>query len=232
MRLLIVNPNTSAGVTARIRAAADAVAMPGDAFTTVAAAFGPELIVTEDDTRRAVEAVKATVCAHDANCDGVILASFGDTGAEAIRRLRPGKPVIGIASAAFAAARALGGKFGIVTFGDAVAPSLHRKAVEMGLGAALLGVASINGGDQGDPGTVQSRLDADLTALCHEMVDQGATAIVLGGGPLAGLARKIGPSVPVPVIDGTQAAVGLMRSVTDRKEHLCDATTRSSGNTS
>ncbi len=218
MRLLIVNPNTSEGVTARIREAADAVARPGDAFTTVSAAFGPELIVTEEDTSLAVEGVKAAVRAHDQACDGIILASFGDTGAPEIRRLRAGTPVIGIASAAFGAARALGGDFGIVTFGDSVAPPLTRKAEEMGLAHALVGIASVKGGDQGDPGTVQSRLRETLSAKCEELVAQGASSIVLGGGPLAGFARKIGPSIPVPLIDGTQAAVGLMRAVTDQRE--------------
>ena len=219
MRLLIVNPNTSEGVTACIRAAADAVAMPGDAFLTISAAFGPKLIVTEDDTRQAIEGVKAAISAHRGTIDGIILASFGDTGDHEVRRLRAGTPVIGIAGAAFAAARALGGSFGIVTFGESVAPPLRRKAEEMGVGDMLLGIAAIKGGDQGDPGTVQSRLHSVLNAKCQELAARGVSAIVLGGGPLAGLARKIGPSVPIPVIDGTQAAIGLMRALTDQKEH-------------
>ena len=49
MRLLIVNPNTSEGVTRRIDAAAQAVARDGDMFKTVSAEFGPELIVNEEE---------------------------------------------------------------------------------------------------------------------------------------------------------------------------------------
>lgn len=218
MRLLIVNPNTSQGVTARIAEAAQAVALPADDFTTVSAAFGPELIVTEEDARHAIKGVIATVEAHEGQVDGIILASFGDTGAEDIRRLRPGLPVIGIASAAFATVRALGGQFGIVTFGDSVAPPLLRKVEETGLLDRFLGIASIKDGDKGDPGKVQSHLQADLKELCHEMVNKGADAIVLGGGPLAGLARTLGPSIPVPVVDGTQAAIGLMRAAADEKQ--------------
>lgn len=213
MRLLIINPNTSAGVTERIKSAAEAVAMPGDQFTTKSAAFGPELIVTDADTRQAVEGVMATVDAHGGECDGIVLASFGDTGAREVRNMRPGLPVIGIASAAFMAVRALGGRFGIVTFGESVAPPLRRKVEEMSLGDRLIGIACVEGGDLGDPGTVQSRLRTELEARCHDMVALGATSIVLGGGPLAGLAGSLGPSVPVPVIDGTQAAIGLMRAV-------------------
>lgn len=213
MRLLIVNPNTSPGVTAQIAEAASAVAMPEDCFTTVSAAFGPKLIVDKRDARRAIEGVIATVEAHKEPYDGIILASFGDTGAPEIRRIRPRTPVVGIAGAAFAAVRALSGQFGIVTFGNSLAPPLRRKVEEMGLGRELLGIASISGGDQGDPGTVQARLHDELKALCFDMAERGAGAIVLGGGPLAGLARTLGPAMPVPIVDGTQAAVGIIRAV-------------------
>ena len=69
MRLLVVNPNTSEGVTRRIAEAAEAVAQPADRFVTRSAAFGPSLIVTPGDARRAVEGVLATVAAHG---DGIL----------------------------------------------------------------------------------------------------------------------------------------------------------------
>mgnify|MGYP006272877111 FL=1 len=217
MRLLIVNPNTSEGVTERIAAAAAAVAGPGDVFTTRSAAFGPPLIVTPQDAAEAVEGVLATLRAHAGAVDGIVLGSFGDTGAEEVRALRPGLPVVGLAGAAFAAARALGGPVGIVTFGARLAPSLREMAEAQGLGARLVGVAALSDGDAGDPSTVQERCADGLARLSREMAEAGAASIVLGGGPLAGLARTIGPAVPVPVIDGVQAAVGLLRSAVSER---------------
>jgi hypothetical protein len=82
MRLLIVNPNTSEGVTARIAAAADAVALPGDHFVTVSAASGPSLILTEADGLAATEGVLTAVARRAGGVDGIVLASFGDTGSE------------------------------------------------------------------------------------------------------------------------------------------------------
>ena len=215
MRLLVVNPNTSVGVTARIREAAQAVAHPGDRIVTIQAAFGPALIVTEANAAEAARGVVAAVQAHSAAYDGVVLASFGDTGAAEVRKLKPGLPVIGIAGAGFAAVRALGGPFGIVTFGTSLVPGLQAKAREYGLADALIGVEAVPEGDLGDPGTVQARVEKCIARLCSEMASRGARSVLLGGGPLAGLARRIGPDVPVPVIDGTQAAVGLMRAMTD-----------------
>jgi Asp/Glu/hydantoin racemase len=217
MRLLIVNPNTSRGVTDRIAAAAEAVALPGDRFVTRSAAFGPALIVSPADAAAAVEGVLATIRAHDGPIDGIVLGSFGDTGAEAVRALRPGLPVVGLAGAAFGAARALGGPVGIVTFGARLAPGLRAMADEHGLASRLVGISAPRDGDAGDPATVQDRCAEELARLARDMVEQGARVIVPGGGPLAGLARAIGPAVSVPVIDGVQAAVGLLRSaVTER----------------
>lgn len=213
MRLLIVNPNTSRGVTERIREAAQAVARPGDVFTTTCPADGPELIVTEADAERAARAVVETVRTHSAPCDGIILGSFGNTGAEAVRALRPDVPVIGIAHAAFATVRALGGPFGIVTFGEGLVPGLRAKAEEAGLGAALLDITYVKRPHFGDPGTVQHRYHEELADLCAQMHARGASSIVMGGGPLAGIAPKLAAGCKIPVIDGTQAAINLMRSV-------------------
>ena len=212
MRLLIVNPNTSSGVTARIREAAEAVAQPGDSITVCSAVFGQALIVTTEDTRQAAQGVLATVAAHSAPVDGIVLASFGDTGAEEVRALRPGLPVVGIAGAAFAAARALGGPFGIVTFGTGLAPALRQSAERHGHGDALLGVAALDDVDLADPGSVQARAAEGLADLARGMAARGAKSVVLGGGPLAGLAGRI--DAGIPLIDGTQAAVGLLRGAT------------------
>lgn len=214
MRLLIINPNTSVGVTKRIQDAANAVALDHDDFTTLCPSYGPELIVTDEDAEQAKHAVVDTVRAYTAPCDGIVLASFGDTGAEEVRALRKDIPVIGIASAAFCAVRALGGPFGIVTFGKGLVPGLQTTAEEAGLGDALLSVSYLPGEDFGDPATVQFRYHEELAALCAQVHGRGAASIVMGGGPLAGLAPRLSSACPVPVIDGTQAAINLMRTVT------------------
>ena len=217
MRLLVINPNTSKGVTARIREAADAVAGPEDQFTTLCPAFGPELIVTKADAEHASKAVVETVKNYDAPCDGVILASFGNTGAEAVRALRPDIPVIGIATAAFSIAGALGKPFGIVTFGPSLIPGLTEKAKEAGLGSLLIATEAVETQDFGDPGNVQTRYADELGTLCEKVQSRGARCIVMGGGPLAGMASRIAPHCPVPVIDGTQAAINMLRTVAVRR---------------
>lgn len=211
MRLLIVNPNTSAGVTARIRAAAEAVAAPGDRFTTVSAASGPALIVTEADAEAAVEGVLQAVAQHRGPIDGIILASFGDTGAQAVRRQYPHLPVIGIAEAAFNEVKRSGGPFAIVTFAPEVAGPLADKAAEHGVAHALMKVASPGIPLSSDPANVADVMLSVLCDLCRECEAEGAHSIVLGGGPLAGLASRLSDCCKCALVDGTQSAVRQLR---------------------
>ena len=189
------------------------MALPADHFTTLSPAFGPELIVTAADADRATRAVVETVKAHDAPCDGIVLASFGNTGADEVRALRPDIPVIGIASAAFSIVAALGGRFGIVTFSPSLVSGLQATAREAGLERLLIGTTALDINDFGDPGTVQDRHANEMGQLCAQMHLRGATCVVMGGGPLAGLAAKLAPSSPVPLIDGTQGAINILRTI-------------------
>lgn len=231
MRLLIINPNTSRGVTERIRDAANAVALDRDDFTTVCPAYGPDLIVTNEDAEHAKRAVLDTVQTYTAPCDGIVLASFGNTGAKEVRALRKDIPVIGIASAAFCAVRALGGPFGIVTFGKGLVPGLQSEVEKAGLGDLLTGISYVPDEDFGDPATVQFRYREKLAALCAQVHRHGASSIVMGGGPLAGLAPRLSKACPVPIIDGTQAAINLMRTVASPKDQNHASIEGNSGDT-
>ena len=212
MRLLILNPNTSKGTTARIAEAAEAVRAPGDVFWTRCPDWGPDLIVTEADTRRATEAVVATVAGFEEPCDGIVLASFGNTGAAEVQRLRPDIPVLGIATAAFAKAGSLQRPFSIVTFGRALVPGLLGQVEEAGVTDRLVGTLALDLETFGEPGTVQSRYRTELLELCQSAVRDGAECIVFGGGPLAGLAGRLASECPVPLIDGTQTAIDMIRA--------------------
>jgi Asp/Glu/hydantoin racemase len=210
--VLVINPNSSPGVTARIAAAAQAASLPGERVTTVATAGAPELIVTPEDTARAVGAVLATVAAHGGGMDGIVLASFGDTGLAEVRA-RVRVPVIGIAGAALAAAEAVGERFAMVTFGPEMVDGLHSRIAASGHAHRLTAIHAVQGAGWSDPGAIQDELIGPLRALCIAAVAPGVGSVVLGGGPLAGLAARLQPDVPVPVIDGTTAALALMRVV-------------------
>lgn len=213
MRVLVINPNSSQGVTARIAAAAQAAAGPGERVLTVAAEGAPELIVTPEDTAMAEGAVMAAVARHGEGVDGIVLASFGDTGIARVRA-QVRVPVLGIARAGLAVASAVGERFAMVTFAPQMVPALHQTIRDAGHEGRLAGMHTVEGWNWSSPGAIQDDLFEPLRALCMKAAQgPGVGSIVLGGGPLAGLAARLQPYVPVPMIDGTSAALGLLRMV-------------------
>lgn len=211
MKLLIINPNSSTSVTARIDAAAQATCQPGEEITTICATGAPELIVTPEDARTAEQAVTQTLAAWRQPVDGVVLASFGDTGLDAVRA-QTGMPVVGIAQSAYAMASVLGPRMSIVSFAPTMADALRKTALGYGHGDRLVAMHMVEGASWDDPGEIQIQLEAQLLELCQNSarVDR-VSSIVLGGGPLAGLAARLQAQVPVPVIDGTAAAIATLR---------------------
>lgn len=209
MRILVINPNTSAGVTRSIAGAARAAASPCDIVETVSAPFGPELIVTPEDAEIAGRAVVAQAERMASDFDGIVIASFGDTAIAEVRAC-VSIPVVGIARCSFLAALAFGGSFSIVSFSDAVAPSLKATVEENGFADRLASLRVLGDSRWSDPGEIGSELIEPLIALCVRTQTDGCGAIVMGGGPLAGLAPQIAPHLRVPVIDGVAAAVRML----------------------
>lgn len=213
MRLLVINPNSSSGVTRHIGAAARLAALPGDEIVVTQADGAPPLIVDERDARLAEQAVVDTVLARGNGFDGIIVASFGDTGAEALRRIVD-CPVVGIGHASLLTASALGGPFAVISFAPAVVPSMQRPVAGYGMQEWLAGIHVIDLPLPEDPGEIQSAVEKPLLERCREVSARGdCRSIVLGGGPLAGLAMRLAPSLSMPVIDATAAAVQLQRTL-------------------
>ena len=134
------------------------------------------------------------------------MAAFADPGLGGAREVMP-VPVIGLAEAAMLTACMLGRRFAIVTFSGSLAP-WYRECVEYhGLAARLAAIRSLDVPFTGID-TVQAELKDALVALCcRTAAEDDADMVILGGAPLAGLARQVAGQVPVPLIDGVEAAV-------------------------
>jgi Asp/Glu/hydantoin racemase len=107
----------------------------------------------------------------------------------------------------------LGRRFGVVCFTRALVPMYEDCLARRGLAARCAGFRA-GPGFTGDPGTVAEEREAMVAALVDEAVRlDGADVVIIAGGPLAGLARSLGPRAPVPLIDGVAAAVGLAEAL-------------------
>jgi len=65
-----------------------------------------------------------------------------------------------------------------------------------------------------DIARAKEQLRDRLIAECLAAVDEdGAEVVILGGGPLAGLAREAAPEIPVPTLDGVSCGVRLAEAL-------------------
>lgn len=212
MKLLLVNPNTSAATTAAMLAVAREAAPDGVTLEGATAAFGAPLITDEAALAVAGEAVLALLRDQTPPGDGVIVAAFGDPGlAEArtlLARPHPTVAVTGIAEAAFAEAGADGRPFAVATTTPGLADAVAHRANAYGYARSFRGVFLT----PGDPASLMADPDALLAALkaaCRVAAAAGAGAVVIGGGPLATAARALAGRLPIAIVEPVPAAVRL-----------------------
>src|SRR6478609_1990997 len=100
MRLLVVNPNTTASMTETIRRAAIKVASPLTDIVAVTSSMGPASIEGYYDEAIAVPGLLKEIAAGEASgAQAAIIACFDDTGRDAARAMA-NIPVLGICEAA------------------------------------------------------------------------------------------------------------------------------------
>lgn len=212
MELLVVNPNTTATVTALLARRLRAMA-PADAIVhAVSARFGAAYIADEASFAVAGHAVLDAWAAHrldHAAPDALLVGCFGDPGVFALREASA-RPVVGLAEAAMREAASAHGRFAIVTGGAAWKPMLARLARMLEFDGALAGIHIVA------PTGAELAADPDaakvlLAAACRQAAI-GADCVVLGGAALAGMAEALAPALDVPLIDSVDAGVRALLS--------------------
>jgi Asp/Glu/hydantoin racemase len=206
MNILVINPNISDSVTQLIGDEARRAASPGTDITMLTARFGVAYIETRFEALIGAYATAELAAEHSPGHDAVIVAAFGDPGVSGLREALE-IPVVGLTEAALASACLLGHRFSIVAISRRIT-AWYRESVEHnGLIGRLASIRSLDAPLR-DIGTVQADHAARLRELCATVVDEDrADVIILGGAPLAGLARTIAGEIPVPVVDGVSSAV-------------------------
>lgn len=206
MIVKVVNPNTSAEMTALVERSAKAVAAPGTTVQAVSPAMGPESIECHYDEALSVPGVLAEITAGEqSGVDGYVIACFGDPGLDAARELARG-PVVGTAEAAMRTAAYLGRGFTVVTTLARTRGRAWDLAERYGMHGLCRGVHACDIPVL-DLGRLPGALDRVTTACARAVEEDGADAVVLGCAGMTDWAAPIAASIGVPVVDGVQAAV-------------------------
>jgi allantoin racemase len=206
MKILLLNPNTTAAVTDLLYDAGSKVASPGTELVTATARRGVPYIATRAEAQVGGAFVLEMLAEAGSDVDAAIIACFGDPGLFGARELFA-YPVVGLAEAAMLTACMLGRRFSIVTFAGALGPWFEECVAMHGLSARCAGVRTLDGTFQ-SIADVQSEKEDMLVTLANCAVEQDeADVVILSGAPLAGLAARVRHRISVPVVEPVAAAV-------------------------
>lgn len=211
MRLLVINPNTTASMTEKIGAAARRVAGPGTKILAVNPASGPASIQGYYDEAMSLAGLLGVI-REARDFDAVIIACFDDTGLDAARCLTD-RPVIGIGEAAYHMASMISNKFSVVTTLGRSVPALEHNLHRYGLAARCVRVRSSEVAvlELEHPGSdACNRISAEIG---RAVAEDRAEAIVLGCAGMTDLAERLADEHGLPVLDGVTCAVGLAEAM-------------------
>lgn len=207
MNIVVINPNTSEGITETIVRAAWSAA-PAAHVTGVHPSRGVRSVESHTEEAWATIGVLEQVEASEASStppDAFVIACFGDTGLHAAREAAR-VPVVGMTEAALFTAVTVAHRFAIVTMPRRTIAQSDRVVEALGLThrctvrAVDIAVSELEDGS--------GHLLAAFAGEARKAIDlDGAEAIILGCAGLADLVAPLSTELGVPVIDGVAAAV-------------------------
>lgn len=205
-RIVVINPNTTASMTATIGHAARLVAAPTTEIVAVTSSMGPVSIEGYYDEAFALPGLLREMgLAEKAGARAAVIACFDDTGLDAARAMVR-MPVIGICEAALATAAFIAKRFTVVTTMERSRVPIEELAQRYGMaGRARIRAANIAVLALEDPNS--NARDKLRSEIALALAEDNAEAIVLGCAGMADLARDLSGEFGIPVIDGVGAAI-------------------------
>lgn len=205
MKILILNPNTTAAMTDQLIAVARTVALPDTELVPLTAPRGVPYIATRSESQIAGAVVLEMIAEHG-DADAVVIGAFGDPGLLAARELFD-VPIVGMAEAAMLSASLVGERFAIVAMSASFSQWYQDSVALYGMSHRSVGVVA--------PGSLSSPLQIgreELREAVREVAQsvigsRGADVVILGGAPLAGLAADLSGELAAAVVEPIAAAV-------------------------
>ena len=213
MKIRVINPNSTASMTAKIGMCAKSVAAPGTEIVAVNPSDSPPSIEGYSDGAMVVPGLLAEIRKGEAEgFDGYIIACFDDTGLDACREVASG-PVVGICEAAMHAASMITTGFSVVTTLSRSIPiieelvekyGMHRKCRRVR--ASDLPVLELEGERDKARALIREEI---LRAIAEDRCE----AVLLGCAGMADLTDWLRNETGIPVINGVVCAVKMVEAL-------------------
>jgi allantoin racemase len=214
MRILLINPNTSPGFTAKVQAIGEKYASPGTVVQALNPDTGPRSIESIYDELLSSPGTLEVALANLDNYDAFVIACYSDHPTVYALREITDKPVLGIAEASIYVACMLGYKFSVVTTNREWEPLLWDAVRHYGMAGRCASVRStgmpVLALESASPQeTYRMILEASRQAI---EVD-GAEVICLGCAGMSGLDKQLEAELHLPVVDGVVSALKLLEGL-------------------
>ena len=213
-RILIINPNTARDTAEAMEAQCREIAGPDTHVEATYIKSRPgfssyKVFSYVDLAVCTTETIKIAWQSRD-KFDGIIVAGFSDVGVDAIKEILS-IPVLGIAEASYHIASLISHRFTVLTGTTKWTPPKDDYVRALGIEAKVASFRSYSEWDENDSfETLKERL---LNVARKAMIEDGAEAVILGGGPLVGYGKLLEKELNIPVIDPTIATFKFMESM-------------------
>lgn len=213
MKILAINPNSTASMTDKIRSCARAVVCPGTEITAVNPTDSPVSIEGYYDEVMALPGlIRLARKGEEEGYDGMVVACFDDPGIAACREIASG-PVVGICEAAMHAATMIASNFSVVTTLARSVPIVEDLAVRYGMErrcrrvrAADIPVLALE--EEGSNARAKV-----LDEVMRSIREDRCEAVILGCAGMSDLTAWLTRETGVPVIEGVVAAVKMVEAL-------------------
>lgn len=213
MHIRLINPNSTASMTAQALESALRVANPDTQVTAVNPSGTPVSIEGAFDEALAVPGMLSEIRRGEAEgVDAYVIACFDDPGLHAAREIAKG-PVIGICQAAVQVAMTISRRFSVVTTLPRSVPIIEDIVQAYGAGHHCRAVRAIDLpvlGVEEEPEKAERLLVDEIE---RARTQDRAEAIILGCAGMSRLCERLTAQTGVPVIDGVTAAVKIAEAL-------------------
>lgn len=213
MKIAIINPNSTQGMTEKCRIVAERFKNTGTEIWASNPSDSPASIEGHyDEVMSLVGLIREVEKAKAWGAEGLVVACFDDPGLGACREVMDG-PVIGICEAAMHAASILASNFSVVTTLPRSVPIIEELAHKYGLHkfvkrvrAADIPVLDL----EHNPKVAKEKIKAEIM---RAVAEDECEAIILGCAGMADLTYELSIECKIPVIDGVLTAIKMVEAL-------------------
>lgn len=210
--VLVINPNSDAGVTRGVdRALASLRERTGARLDVIGLSGTPLGIESQRDVDLVAGRVAERVAADAEAYDAFVVACFSDPGLHGAREATA-RPVFGIAGSGLLTALALGEKAGVISILPTSIPRHWRYYRALGVAARVAGDVAVGAGvaELAAEAAGGSSIAGRMEAVGQRLIDEhGADVLVLGCAGMAHHREPLEAALGVTVVDPTQAAAAM-----------------------